>query len=321
LIDINVLKISDMHPQTEQILGSLELLVESVPCISLSGHEDGGYMYPFVWEASQNGEFNAFNLSLSQGGLKLTDKDIALKSWQEMKYFHLYEKIIDNQHKWDIRLNQITNLFQTLNENLQDLMFFTLKSGSYNNDICLVAGKTIDDTWIAATHTLYKETKISQEEILRTEINQSNSSLSLNNNTLHLISEIEKIISELGTISLQGDFGGGYYYNYDHKFVYGVAKTKEQAIAKALQAAGTLEVSQFHSFYPNRKDFGEYEGYSNRRKPEQFDKLNQFFANKFSEVMMYRFSFWTAENIYIIGETNSGDRAGIYIASSFVYNP
>nr|WP_256380853.1 hypothetical protein [Rivularia sp. PCC 7116] len=45
------------------------------------------------------------------------------------------------------------------------------------------------------------------------------------------------------------------------------------------------------------------------------------FNQTFSDVMMYRFSFWTSENIYIIGEAKNGDRVGIYIESSFVYNP
>jgi hypothetical protein len=162
-----------MHPQTEQILGSLEILVESVPCITLSGHEGGGYMYPFVWETSQDGDFNAFNFSLSQGWLKLTDKDIALKSWQEMKYFNLYEKFTHNQDELDKRFNRVTDLFQTLNHNLQDLMSFKLKTGSYNNDIYLIAGKNLDENWIASSHTLYKETHISKEEIYRTEIDIS----------------------------------------------------------------------------------------------------------------------------------------------------
>ena len=58
-----------------------------------------------------------------------------------------------------------------------------------------------------------------------------------------------------------------------------------------------------------------------RQKQVQFNKLNHFFASNFSKPIMYRFSFWTQENIYIIGETQSGDRAGIYIKSDFIYNP
>lgn len=54
---------------------------------------------------------------------------------------------------------------------------------------------------------------------------------------------------------------------------------------------------------------------------EKYNQINEFLNQSFSEIMMYRFSFWTSENIYIIGETKNGDRTGIYIKSEFVYNP
>ena len=88
-----------MNKETKKILGTLELLLESCPCINIPGHEDGGYIYPFVWETSKNGEFNAFNLSLSKGWLKQTDDDVVLKNWQEMKYvmsFHRFDGEIEN---------------------------------------------------------------------------------------------------------------------------------------------------------------------------------------------------------------------------------
>lgn len=309
-----------MLPQTEQILSTLELLVESTPCIGLRGHEDGGYIYPFVWEVSNNGEFNAFNLSFSQGWLKLTDRDVVLKNWHEMKYLESFNAFhIKNEEKI-IRQNKVTNLFQIINQNLQAISSFNITT-YYSNEVGLIVGKTTDNNWIAVCHTLYKETYIPRQQIHRTEINQSSQTLPLAGETVNLIAEIEAVISDLGVISLQGDFGGGYGYGYDHKFVYGVAKTKEQAIEKALQKSGVLEISKFHSFYPDSIDSREDEDNYNSRQVEKYNKINLFFANKFTDVMMYRFSFWIAENIYIIGETQSGDRAGIYIESDFVYNP
>ena len=62
---------------------------------------------------------------------------------------------------------------------------------------------------------------------------------------------------------------------------------------------------------------------------QKYNQINRFLNQTFSNVMMYRFSFWTLENIYIIGEIQNGVsevmpeayRAGIYIKSDFVYNP
>lgn len=311
-----------MHPKTEQTFGSLEILVESVPCISLSGHEDGGYLYPFAWDVSQDREFNAFNLCISKGWLKLTDKDIVLKNWLEMSYLQSFNAFRIQHEEKLVRQNQITNLFQVINQNLKDISSFTLTS-YYTNEVGSIVGQTIDEDWICVCHTLYKETYIPKEQINRTEIDQS--SLILEANTLKLISEIEKCISDLDVISLKGDFGGGYGYDYDHKYVCSVAKTKEQAVEKALQKSEILEIATFDGFYPDINELWEREWCDdedvNRQKPKKFNKLNHFFASSFSEPMMYRFSFWTQENIYIIGETQSGDRAGIYIESNFVYNP
>jgi hypothetical protein len=312
-----------MDTHTEQIFGTLELLVESVKSIRFPGHEDGGRIYPFIWETSQEGEFNALNLSLSKGWLKLTDKDVALKSWQDMKYLKEFGENCLSQDEWNKRFNQVTTLFEIINQNLQDLVFFKLKTYYDADDIIVAVGKTIDEKWIALSHTVYVESSIPKEQINRTKINISSSNLSLGNNTFISLSQIDEMISELGTITLANE-GGGYYYNYYHSMVYSIAQTKEQAIENILQESGMLEISNFHAFYPESQDFFEYEGYEDDYRcstPERFHKINQFFANNFPNTMMYRFSFWTTENIYIIGETQSDDRTGIYIKSNFVYNP
>ncbi|MBV6628005.1 MAG: hypothetical protein KI793_34655 [Rivularia sp. (in: Bacteria)] len=54
---------------------------------------------------------------------------------------------------------------------------------------------------------------------------------------------------------------------------------------------------------------------------QRYIKFNDFVNKTFSDVIMYRFSFWTLENIYIIGETQSSDWVGMHIKSIFVYNP
>ncbi|WP_442945176.1 nuclease A inhibitor family protein [Nostoc sp.] len=81
-----------------------------------------------------------------------------------------------------------------------------------------------------------------------------------------------------------------------------------------------LEISQFQNFYPNKEYLQDW--YTNSEAEYvKYDKLNKFLHHSFTEVMMYVFSFWTQENIYIIGETPCGDWAGLYIKSEFMYNP
>ncbi|MEH2026491.1 nuclease A inhibitor family protein [Nostoc sp.] len=312
-----------MQPQTEQILATLQVIIEPKSGFHLPGHEDGGYICPFVWDASQNGEFNILNLSRSQGWLKLTDTDATIKNWQTMDYANNFNSFSLNSSDKTAWADKIETLFQILSQSLQDMESFNVKTSSYfpeNDSVGLIVGKTTDENWVAVCPTFYKETNIPQGQISRSPVIHSMSAQTLGENTLNLVSQLQAITSELGIIHLEGDLGGGYYYSYDYQIVYSAAETKELAIAQALQASGALEISQFQNFYPDKEYLQDW--YRNSEaKYAKYDKLNKFLNHAFAKVMMYRFSFWTQENIYIIGETQCGDWAGLYIESEFVYNP
>jgi Nuclease A inhibitor-like protein len=87
------------------------------------------------------------------------------------------------------------------------------------------------------------------------------------------------------------------------------------------QILGTLEVLiEPNSFYPDKQYFQD-ENSGSETKYLKYQQVNKFLAYCFPEVMMYRFSFWTQENIYIIGKFLGGDWVGLYLKSEFVYNP
>ncbi|MEH2368117.1 hypothetical protein [Nostoc sp.] len=321
-----------MQPETEQILGTLQVIVEPYLTVDLPGHENGGTIVPFVWDVSEQGEFNVINLCLANGWLQLTDVDKRIRSWQKMEYAKSFYDFYLGVEEENLRKNIFEYLLQFLHINLQDLEAFLqdLESFSSMPYSCsrgvvlpgLVIGRTTDGTWICICPTVYKETAIPQELIYRSPLSQSTSSQLFAENTLNLISQLEAITSELGIISLEGDLGGGYYYNYDHQIVYDVAVSKELAFEQAFQKAGILELKQFHSLYQDKNYLGEYyEGYKLEKVFAKYEQINNFFKQTFSEVIMYRFSFFTQEHIYIIGQNNPGDRVGLYLNSEFVYNP
>ncbi|MFN6482912.1 MULTISPECIES: nuclease A inhibitor family protein [unclassified Nostoc] len=307
------------------------IIVEPYLTVDLPGHEDGGTIVPFVWDVSEQGEFNVINLCLANGWLQLTDVDKRIKSWQKMEYAKSFYNFYLGIEEENIRKNQFEYLLQIIHTNLQDLESFLQDLGSFSwmAYSCsrgvilpgLVIGRTVDGTWICICPTVYKETEIPQELIYRSPLSQSNSSQLYGQNTLNLISQIEAITSELGIIYLEGDLGGGYYYNYEHQIVYGVAVSKELADEQAFQKAGLLELKQFHSFFPDKNDLGDYyEGYKLEQMFAKYEQINNFFKQTFSEVIMYRFSFFTQEHIYIIRQSQPGDWVGLYLKSEFVYN-
>ncbi|MEH2378339.1 MAG: nuclease A inhibitor family protein [Nostoc sp.] len=309
-----------MHTETERIFGTLQVLVDPYLTVRLPGHEDGGTIVPFVWDVSEQGEFNIINLCLANGWLQLTDVDIIIKSWQELEYLEFFPKINLSLLEKNIRNNKLAALFQFLQTNLQELESFRFKKVYYPTS-SFVIGRTEEGNWICICPTVYTETGIPQELISRSSLSRSTSSQLYGQNTLNFISQIEAITSEIGTISLEGDFGGGYYYSYDHQIVYGVGVSKELAFEQAFQKARLLELKQFHSFYTDKNYLSDYYEEDYEEIYAKYEQVNKFFNQRFPEVIMYRFSFFTQEHIYIIGQSHPGDWVGLYLKSEFVYNP
>ncbi len=315
-----------MNTKTIKLLGTLEVLLESLPYIGLPGHITGKYIYPFIWEASKQEDFNALNLSISRAWLKLTDNDVIRTSSQTIEYAKSFNSFSLKKDEEKQRLEKIISLFTLLDNNLQVLETFDIQAHYYaRGSISIVIGKTIDGDWISVCPTVYTETTIPQEQIFRTQQSRELNLEEMGENTKTLISDVEEIISEIETIHLSGDLGGGYNYNYDNRIVYAVGKTKELAVEKVLQGSGILELSKFNGLYSDKLYFDEkyFDSKFEKRDSlfQRYSKFNQFLHQTFPNTMMYRFSFWTLENIYIVGETKSSDWVGMHIESDFVYNP
>ncbi|MEM8777799.1 MAG: nuclease A inhibitor family protein [Cyanobacteria bacterium P01_G01_bin.49] len=298
-----------MKPEIEQAYGTLELLIQGLS-FYLPGHEDGGYIYPFVWDETTQGKFNIFNLFQSNNWLKITDADPIIKSWKKLEYpRHFNDFSLNNQQIKDWE-SKIESLWQIITNNLDNLE-------CYNFAFCssgIIIGQTKDTDWVAITPTIYVETDIPQTRIARSPLNNKTNPESLSTNTSHLDSQLKTITSKLGSISLSGDFGGGYYYSYTHKIVYGIGATKELALENTLQKSQILEISKFNRFYPN-----DYDNY--HENDHQSDRINQFLEKQLTKIILYRISYEIKEYIYIIGQTNSSDRIGLFLKSFFVYNP
>lgn len=58
-----------MHPETEQLLGTLELLCSN----------------PFIWENTTQEEFSLWNLMTSEGFVNLTYVELAFEHWQNIE--------------------------------------------------------------------------------------------------------------------------------------------------------------------------------------------------------------------------------------------
>ncbi len=69
-----------MNPQTEQLLGTLEVITETRIEFWLP-NTDIAYLVPFVWDVTQKGEFNFINFGLDERWITGTDIEVAIEGW------------------------------------------------------------------------------------------------------------------------------------------------------------------------------------------------------------------------------------------------
>jgi hypothetical protein len=316
----------------EQIFASLEILVDQLP-FDLPYHEDGGYVYPFIWDSKVQADFNIFNLYRSNNWIKLTDAALVIKQWQGLGYAKAFNAFALNDGEIEAWQNGIESLAQSVNclNNLQ-AYDFQFRSDVLSNGIIL--GQTNDGNWIGITSTVYVASGIPKATLDFTPDTQS--PLDIAADRSDVFDRITSNISGLQSIEMGGDFGGDYPYFYTHQMVYGIGATRELAWASTLQASGMLARGKLNTIYQRDNDLlDRYCDDGEEKIDDIFDRYKnivKLLKQELSEVIVNRISSWNSENIYIIGETKEcrqGDshserlcqRVGIYIKSNFVYNP
>lgn len=313
-----------MKPETEQLLGTLELLV---------WHPHPSRI--FVWETEVQGEFNVWNLAIAQGFVSLTDVDVAIAHWQSVERWGTPTDQFKNDYEyapprnkrkdgWNSeieakRFESYQQLSQLLKAELQELQAFKLSVPVQTDyyftfdhpDFCfyILIGKTEDGDWLCLSPTVPDVAPVLAEEIIYTRYNKSNSLLTevtnieeLSAKTLVLQSRIENILSQLPPVELYSYYYGGYKGIYYHKIFYAFANQKIDAIEQALQSARMLKVEKTNIGYGS-------------------DELSQFFKAKLGACAIYRLSFWDIAYTYEIGQTPTGDWLGVRSLLEFEYNP
>ncbi len=312
----------------EQIFASLELLVDRLP-FDLPCHEDGGYVYPFIWDCKVQAQFNIFNLCRSNSWVKLTDAALVIKQWEGLEYTRSFNDEENdfslNDEETETWQNDIRSLSQSLNylNNLQ-AYDFQFQSDVPPNGIIL--GQANDSNWIGITSTVYVASHIPNGTLDFTPATRL--SLDIAADRSDILAQIINQTSSLQNIKMSGDFGGGYPYSYTHQMVYGIGATRELAFASTLQASEMLAQGKLNTIYQRNGDLlDHYFDRSEERINDVFDRYKnivKLLRQELSETIVYRISSWNSENIYIAGEIKNHDRGnliGINIKSNFVYNP
>lgn len=320
-IDIGV----NMNIETENILGTLKIITEPPLEFHLPNNETT-YLLPFVWDVSQKGEFSLLNLGINEGWITTTDIEVAVENWlaiEKRGYLNLdddpdyYEDIITPEFAEE-RAKIYQMLAKVIHENLHDIEVLKFDQ-SFDYSFFVVLGRTQDNTWFCFSETVPRETKLS-EEIKVSKLNDYTNQNNVNSKTSYIREKFQEILSQLRSVSIYGYYGGGYDYRYHHYLVQGIAPSKSEALLITLNQAGMLNIANFHEFNPEALAW-RLDEYELVEILPRYKKLNQFLNSKLLNIKMIRCSFWNRDYIYVVGQTKSGDLAGIYIKSDFDYNP
>ncbi|MEH2240882.1 hypothetical protein [Nostoc sp.] len=306
-----------MHPETEQLLGTLQILCSN----------------SFVWETTNQGEFNIWNLMISEGFVNLTDIELAFTHWQNIEEWGTptnqkacdYEYAPPRSERKDKTWNEnvayerkryYQQLQQLLTNNLQNIQAYNLsvhKATPQNFEwehpyfsVSIVVGETSDRHWFCLAPTIPDQVSYNYRD-RNQPTTQIVSEESPSQATQTLITEVKILLDNLTPITNYGYYHGGYNYTYQHYLVGAIAKTKTTAIELALQAATMV--------FLEKRTIEYADGRYNSPKLSQF--MNQCLDNR----TYYSISFWDLGYSYEVGQTPVGDWIGVRSQGEFEYNP
>ncbi len=318
-----------MKPETEQLLGTLEVLNEPLKDFDETLY---GCYQTFFWDISAKGDFNIWNLMNFEEFIQPTTPETVIDSWLKEEQTHSIapydnysldepdpETLLDDATKAR-RTEKYQSLLQLLNSNLQHLEGFTI--GFYKFEyqrrypcFCGLIGKTADESWIAILPTVPQRHSfphwISHSPLEETAVQP------IGENALRLQFSIEEILKELNTLKLAICYGAGYGYTYDYQLFCAVSSTKDSAFTQAMLEAKILELNKFEDFLP---DYYQY-NYTDdgRRKNQQI--LNKFFKQNFSIIRVYRLGLYDTDYTYVLGQVADTHWLGVTVSRYYQYNP
>lgn len=296
-----------MHPETEQLLGTLEVLG--------SGN--------FVWENKDSGEFSLWNLMTTEGFVAQTDVEVAFEHWQNIeawgtptnqdKYGEYAPTRDERKDDWNEELaKQRKKYYQQLLENietsLEDLQGYNLAVPRGQHQyfewdhpyfyVSIIIGKIANESWFCLAPTVPDQVsgyRRDRRNVLDSPV------------TNEIIATIQPLIAKITPIPIYGYYHGGYNYTYQHRLIGTTATTKTEAISLALEKAGMVYT---------RKVSVEYnDGYYNSRK------LSQFMNECLRDRTIWEINFWDIGYTYELGKTPAGDWIGTRHRREFEYNP
>lgn len=321
-----------MELSTLQQLGTLEILLGRDHKTLLPNHRYSGKLYPYYWDSKLAGSFSLWKLIRCESWLTETDPEITFSDWQWPENYglaavgllncgHLCEEdseniFLSNNDKID-RQKRYKILLQTLSNNLQDFKAYRLQCHP-DYSLSIIVGRLPDQRWICLAPLVPRETSdFANSEIEYTLLGTPELPQEIRS---ELELDVNEQIDQIPTIQVYGWYYGGYNHVHPYRIINATGNTQEVAIERALFTAGFIGVYQFQQFHSEKQFYG-YSNWKSESSGKQFQILNLFLKQSFSNLYLYRFCFWDYDNVFILDSQQSPDKVGIVFQNQFEYNP
>lgn len=343
-----------MQPETK-LLSELQPLMGEQMGIALAFpcHEDGGELEPFVWQGEQ-GELSAWNLLQSQGWVRPVDLSVVLQLWQAPEIGAVNGDpslipendpagiLLDDQRRTE-RAEVYGELGQLLKSRLQNLQAYELSCDS-DYRLGLLLGQA-EEGWLGWGSTVPIATPASPSPLQTVVPPQAHPSIdpsaspeptaqetargtdspteaeikdeSVPETTSETAPQIQAVLAKLAPLTIYGYYGGGYNQTHSHRLVQVAAAGPSQVLEMLLHQVGLFRLDRFEALVPTASG-------AEQAPDQQCEALTAFLHRRFSELWDYRFSFWTWEQVFILGQDGlgqAGDWGGVVLRSHFTYNP
>ncbi|MEA5576720.1 nuclease A inhibitor family protein [Anabaena sp. UHCC 0451] len=276
----------------------LQQLTEVTTGLEFPWSDSSDPINPFLWEVATQGEFTIENLLRSE----TPNFDFYAEGGKFMRIINLDDYIEDiwqktETHKTVIELLKNNTLF------LEAAEIRLLHDPHLPDTFNIMLGLTKSGEWIGISPQIQGECR---EYNPTGEYTVGSSLLPVYQPQT---AENIKLLTQLETLLKDLDFYEPNFYEgfTDKGYVVKLGKTRELMLNNLLDAIGFARTFPFRQFTP----VSEYEDDFDEDYIQAYQALDNFLESKFSNLYMYLLGISCCYCIYVIGETEDGDFAGV----------
>ena len=312
-----------MKLETEQLLGTLELLNES---LQVYDEQVEGNYQTFYWDSSIKGEFNLWKLMKDEQYIQKISPKTAISQWILDEWLHpiatdndiyppdhpKYGKFLNPNIKVE-RYKVYKELYDLLNSNLEQLEAYKINI-DINQKLDLLyflVGKINNDTWLVISPSVGRRQKI-PHWIYYLDLDEYQNNFK---NIYQLQPRIETLLKKLKPLRLCNCYPDGHGYIFKYYYSYALAKTRTEAFIQAFIKANILQIKRFVSL---SSDY--YQSfYNDDKRRKTIYLLNRFFQKHFDNTTLYHLAMYDNDYTYILSEISNKDLLGLEIYRSYRY--